>query len=109
MITDVLRVKPILSTGPDGSMKPAGIIFGSKNRPKKLARFVMNEHVLSKKYRILIGHANCEEDAHTLMDYIKKGFKNIESIDLLEIGSALGVHTGPGALLVGIQKYKENT
>ena len=43
------------------------------------------------------------------MDYIKKGFKNIESIDLLEIGSALGVHTGPGALLVGIQKYKEIT
>ena len=29
--------------------------------------------------------------------------------DLLEIGSALGVHTGPGALLVGIQKYKEIT
>ena len=109
VITDLLRVKPILSTGPDGSMKPAGIIFGSKNRPKKLAKFVMNEHSLNKKYRILIGHANCEEDAHTLMDYIKKGFKNIESIDLLEIGSALGVHTGPGALLVGIQKYKEIT
>ena len=67
----------------------------------------MNEHVNSKKYRILIGHANCEEDAKTLMQYIKKGFKNIQSIDMLEIGSALGVHTGPGALLVGIQKYKE--
>ena len=67
----------------------------------------MNEHNLSKKYRISIGHANCAEDAHVLMDFITKGFKNIESIDLLEIGSALGVHTGPGALLVGIQKYKK--
>ena len=109
VITDLLHVKPILSTGPDGSMKPAGIMFGNKNRPKKLARFVMDEHVSSKKYRILVGHANCEEDAQVLMEHLKKGFKNIESIDLLEIGSALGVHTGPGALLVGIQKYKEIT
>jgi len=109
VITDLLHVKPILSTGPDGSMKPSGIVFGNKNRPKKLARFVMNEHNLSTKYRILIGHANCEEDGYALMDYIKKRFKNIESIDLLEIGSALGVHTGPGALLVGIQKYKKIT
>ena len=41
------------------------------------------------------------------MDLIKNSFKKIESIDLLEIGSALGVHTGPGALLVGIQEYRK--
>ena len=33
-ITDFLHVKPILSTASDGSMKPVGIIFGTKKRPK---------------------------------------------------------------------------
>ena len=106
-ISDFLHIKPILSTGGDGTMKPAGIMFGSKRRPKKLANFVINRHSLTKTYKISIGHANCLDNAQILMDLIKNSFKKIESIDLLEIGSALGVHTGPGALLVGIQEYRK--
>tara|TARA_Y100001970_G_C14212255_1_gene847594 strand:- start:1183 stop:2511 length:1329 start_codon:yes stop_codon:yes gene_type:complete len=106
-VSDFLRVKPILSTGENGSMKPAGVIFGSKNRPRKLSNFVMNRHSVTRTYRMSIGHANCIKEAEELMDIIKSSFKKIESIDLLEIGSALGVHTGPGALLVGIQEYRK--
>ena len=106
-ISDFLHVKPILSTGDDGAMKPAGVIFGSKKRPQKLARFVANRHSTTKTYRISIGHANCLEDAEILKKIIEDTFKKIESIDLLEIGSALGVHAGPGALLVGIQEHRK--
>ena len=106
-ISDLLRFKPILSTGEDGSMKPSGIIFGSKKRSKKLANFVMNRHGVGKTYRFSIGHANCLEQAEELKKNIEENFKKIDSIDLLEIGSALGVHTGPGALLVGIQEHRK--
>ena len=106
-ISDFLRFKPILSTGEDGSMKPKGVIFGSKNRAKKLVNFVINRHRTGKTYRFSIGHANCIEQAEILKELIEKNYKKIESIDLIEIGSALGVHTGPGALLVGIQEYRK--
>ena len=106
-ISDFLRFKPILSTGSDGSMKPKGVIFGSKNRAKKLANFVMNRHRTGRTYRFSIGHANCIEQAEELKKIIEENYKKIDSIDLLEIGSALGVHTGPGALLVGIQEHRK--
>ena len=106
-ISDFLHVKPILSTSDDGSMKPSGVIFGSKKRAKKLANYVINKHSTTKTYRFSIGHANCLEQAQMLKEIIEENFKKIESIDLLEIGSALGVHTGPGALLVGIQEYRK--
>ena len=106
-VSDLLRFKPILSTSKDGSMKPKGVIFGSKNRPQKLANFVMNRHSVGKTYRFSIGHANCIEEAEKLKKIIEENYKKIDSIDLLEIGSALGVHTGPGALLVGIQEHRK--
>ena len=106
-ISDFFRFKPILSTGENGSMKPKGIIFGNKNRAKKLANFVMNRHSVGKTYRFSIGHANCIEQAEELKKIIEENYKKIDTIDLLEIGSALGVHTGPGALLVGIQEHRK--
>ena len=35
---------------------------------------------------------------------IENNFKNIISIDLVEMGSALGVHSGPNSFVAGIQK-----
>ena len=43
-------------------------------------------------------------DTELIIELLKK---HERSIDLLEIGSALGVHTGPGALLVGIQEHRK--
>ena len=67
----------------------------------------MNRHSIGKTYRLSIGHANCLKEAENLKQIIEENYKKIESIDLLEIGSALGVHTGPGALLVGIQEHRK--
>jgi len=107
-ISDFLHMKPILSTREDdGAMKPTSFIFGNKKRGIKLANFVANRHSITKTYRISIGHANCLEEAQLLKTQVEETFKKIESIDLLEIGSALGVHTGPGALLVGIQEHRK--
>jgi len=106
-ISDFFHIKPILSVREDGAMKPTSFIFGNRKRPRKLVNFVANRHSTTKTYKISIGHANCLENAELLKKYIEETFKKIESIDLLEIGSALGVHTGPGALLVGIQEYRK--
>ncbi len=39
-----------------------------------------------------------------LISYLQDHFNNIDDIDLVDLGSALGVHSGPGALGVGLQK-----
>ena len=40
-----------------------------------------------------------------LMELIQKGHNKINSIYLLDIGCALGVHAGPGSLAVAIQTF----
>ena len=56
-----------------------------------------------KSYNISIGHCNTLSDGEKLMELIKKGHNEINSIYLMNIGCALGVHAGPGSLAVGLQ------
>ena len=61
-------------------------------------------HDNTKSFRISVGHCNCLEEGQTLIEGLKNTFSNLTSIELLEVGGALGVHTGPGSLVVGIQE-----
>ena len=54
-------------------------------------------------YNISIGHSNILEDAKKLKVMITKKYQNLNSIHIVDIGCALGVHTGPGALAIAIQ------
>ena len=106
-ISNIFNFKPILSIGEDGSMKKAGIYFGKKNIPQKLFNMINKKIDSRVKYNVLIGHANSIEDgekAKLLFEEKSDIFKNIR---LLEIGGALGVHTGPGAISVAIQKIDD--
>ena len=106
-IADFLRIRPILTTKDNGKMSAkmsaAGILKGTKRIPEKLSAFILNKMEQNKKYNILIGHCNTVKDGQKLLDLIKKGNPNINSIELIEIGCALGVHAGPGSLAVGLQ------
>ena len=85
-------------------MDRAGIYFGKNNMPKKLFNMINKKIDSSSKYNVLIGHAKSKDDGgktKLLFEEKSEVFKNIR---LLEIGGALGVHTGPGAISVAIQK-----
>ena len=103
VLADLIRLNPILASAPDGSLSTGGMFFGSKNRVKKYARFLAKKTDPSKKYHILVSHANCLADAELLMSLLKEKVKNLESISLTETGTAIGVHGGPGTLVAAIQ------
>ena len=44
-----------------------------------------------------------DDDGKLLMDLIQKGHSRIETIYLIDMGCALGVHAGPESLVAGIQ------
>ncbi len=104
VLVDLIRLNPILASGPDGSLTTGGFFFGSKNRVKKYARFLVKKTNPSKKYQILVSHANCLADAELLISLLKEKVKNLESISLTETGTAIGVHGGPGTLVAGLQE-----
>ena len=102
-VADFFHIRPVLSTKENGSMGASGIIRGTSNLPEKTSKFILDKMDADKSYNISIGHCNTLADGEKLMELIKKGHNEINSIYLMNIGCALGVHAGPGSLAVGIQ------
>lgn len=106
VIADLLQVRPVLTTSESGKLEKAGTVLGKQNLGKKMVRYMAKNHDINKPYRISVGHCNCPEDGKILLEGLKDKFKNLKSTELHEVGGALGVHTGPGTLVVGIQEVK---
>ena len=103
-IVDYLNIKPILTTNEKGNLKLAGAFFGARNLNKKIGDFILKKLDNKYHYRISIAHSNVESQGNELINYLQDNFNNIDDIDLVDLGSALGVHAGPGACAIGLQR-----
>jgi fatty acid-binding protein DegV len=54
---------------------------------------------------VAVGHAMCAESAAELKQLLKKKVPNIRRLSVAELGTALGVHGGPGTLVIATQPY----
>ena len=79
------------------------LFFGKKNLHIKLAKFVLGTVDKNLSYKFSISHSNCLNEGEELVDYIQNNIKNIVNIDLVDMGSGLGVHAGPGSFGVAYQ------
>ena len=104
LISQALNLRPILSTDVEGKLKAKSVIFGKKKFHLKVATFVINQIKDNGNYKFSISHSNAENEGYEIVDFIENNFKNVVSIDLVDLGSALGVHAGPGSFGIGVQK-----
>ena len=104
VIAKSLNLKPILTTDEEGKLKSAGALFGSKNFHNRLSATVLKKLDQNANYKFSIAHSNAEDEGHEIVEYIENNFDNTISINLVDLGSALGVHAGPGSFAIGVQK-----
>ena len=102
-VADCLYIRPVLSIKKNGNMGASGVIRGISNLPEKMSKLVLGKMDPNKSYNISIGHCDILADGKKLKELIQKGHHNLNSIYLMDIGCALGVHAGPGSLAVAIQ------
>lgn len=102
-IANMLGLSPVLASHADGRIAPAGMLFGRRNRRDKLVRFITRRMKSGQPYRIGIGHANAETEAHHLLDQLRRAHPHIERAFVMPVGSTLTAHGGPGTLVVGVQ------
>ncbi len=105
-LADRLRLTPILSNSVDGTIGVRNFMAGRRNLLRRFARHVARRAQRGKMYRVAIGHANCRDDADRLREELLDKLPGIEASYVTELGSALGVHAGPGALVVSLQEYR---
>ena len=106
-ISNIFNFKPILSINSDGTMTPSGFYFGKANFPEKLFKAVNKKIDLSKKYNVMIGHAQSNDNAEKIKLLFTKYPDTFKQIKIMELGGALGVHAGPGALSIALQKRND--
>ena len=101
-IADLLRLIPIICTTRDGRVSLSGFLVGRHSRIERFAR-----HVARRAPRgpveIGIGHAICEEEALRLEQHLRRLIPDIGRLTLTGLGPAIGVHGGPGTLLVAVR------
>jgi DegV family protein with EDD domain len=107
-VADLLHVMPLLAVYQDGRVSVGGVLFGRRDLTRKFARFVRKRIARDRHWLLAVGHANAPAEAQTLRRMILEGLDNVDESHVLPIGSALGVHGGPGCLVVSLQEATED-
>lgn len=103
-IAELLRLIPIIRTMPDGSIGLAGVLTGRHNRLERFARFVAGR-APDGPVEIGVGHALCEGDADELARCMRELVPDIRKLVVTGLGPGIGVHGGPGSLLVAVRPW----
>ncbi len=105
-IANALRINPILTFNENG-VENIGVTFGKKNKVDKLIKFVEKKLPVGIPYRVGIAQAKNEEGLQTVREYFQSKI-GPENLFIADIGPALGVHSGPGGLVIAIQTLEDS-
>ncbi|HAM79758.1 DegV family protein [Ornithinibacillus bavariensis] len=99
VLGNLLKIKPILSIGPDGEL---GLKERIRSEKKATRRIIELLKASAEKYsvrRINIANANAIEKAVALKEMLQSEMPNVD-IRIGEVSSSLAVHAGEGAIAV---------
>ncbi len=98
-----LGLVPIARMKPSGRLGVAGALWGgAQSAPARFARYLRRRMDTSQRWRVLIGHVGCAEDAELLRRGLVTGM-DVDDLGIVEVGPAVGAHAGTGALVVAWQ------
>ena len=100
IMADVMGVTPIICIKANGRIGLAKCVLGRRNRLSRYARFVGSHFEDGEAVQVGIGHAICPDDAEKLAAGLRENISSIDSLKICELGTGLGVHGGPGTLIV---------
>ena len=103
-IGELLHLTPIIYTTPGGKVSLSGVLFGRRNRIGRFARYVARR-APGGAVEIGIGHAVCEDDALALEQQLRELLPEIAKLVISGLGPGIGVHGGPGTLLVAMRPW----
>ena len=101
-----MRLNPVLATTGDGQLTARGVVAGRAGAVKRFARYLARRMDAGETYRILISHTDAAADARRLRDLLLTRHPQVDACWIEEASPAVGVHAGPGALIVGLQPWR---
>ena len=95
-----LKICPLLNMNYEGKLIPREKI---RTKPRVIKAIVDKMSLCAKNGenysgRCYISHSACREDAEAVKALVEEKFKKVKSIEIFDIGSVIGSHTGPGTV-----------
>ncbi len=103
-VADALRLVPVLVVRPNGSLGIGGVLFGRRNPYRRYGKLLRRRLDPSRRWRIGIAHANVPDGAAAVREMLAAGLPRAEFLPVIPLGTALGVHGGPGCIIVAAQE-----
>jgi DegV family protein with EDD domain len=97
---DMLRVIPVLTASKVGELGLGGLLWGRSAPADSLGKTVTRKMKPEEMYRLLIAHIGNPEGAESLRRALLSRHGRIHSCHICDGGPALGVHLGPGGLII---------
>lgn len=101
---DLLRITPVIHTNPAGEVKAGKFYFGRGQTVKRFSKYLLKQLEAKRARRLAVGHGQAEADARELQARLADAMPNLERSYFTEIGAAVGVHAGPGTLVVAVME-----
>lgn len=99
-IGSLLNIKPIISVNEDGVIYTAAKVKGDKRARKEMLKLLDEFLAQHDKCYLSVLDGEDEEETNLLYDALVEKYPN-HLIFKEHIGSALGIHTGPGMVIIG--------
>lgn len=97
-IGNLLQIKPLLYTDPEGRLTPYQKMFSRKLSLNGLADKVKNMYDGDCK-KIYITHSDCEKDANYVADKLRQ-IPGVEEVRLFPLNPVIGCHTGADTIAI---------
>ena len=98
-VARILNIKPLL-TFKNGELVRAGLVRTYPQGVHRLYEFVKSNHTIQD---LAVAYSTVPEQASQLKAWLGSIFPE-EKIHVAQLGTALGVHSGPGALLLALRQ-----
>jgi fatty acid-binding protein DegV len=103
-LADFFRLVPVLVVRGDGSLGIGGLLFGRRDLYRRYGRLLRRRLDPARRWRIGISHADAPGGAAAVREVLAAGLPQAEFLPVIALGTALGVHCGPGCVVVAAQE-----
>ena len=93
-----LQICPLMCVSETGKLEVLEKIRTKKKAEKSVVEKMMTEVGPDYDGYVFISNSACYDDAKAVADMIKESFKNVKEVNIFNIGTVIGTHTGPGTV-----------
>lgn len=95
-----LKICPLLKVNSEGKLIPQSRSLGKKKVVADIVKTMKKWCIGGENYsgKVFISHSDCLQDATAVKDLILSTFKNVTDVNISDVGTTIGSHTGPGTV-----------